>query len=205
MLVAKAEVFHNAPLLRGCHTVRPLIFEAEPGLAGTLVAAMHNAHVGTKAVHGREGRLTKLARAGQAGRCFPRRVSAQAWRDGLDAVPSLTGALENDIDPETGKVVMKSLNDDWHVFFREGVADAPSMLFSLTESWCESAYCRVELVWYLVLKTMGADELLRTEVGGTKTGSQFDVSGVDESFQSTVDSDGQEVRKEDVLLSLIHI
>ena len=28
------------------------------------------------------------------------------------------------------------------------------------ESWCESPYCRVELVWYLVLKTMGADELL---------------------------------------------
>ena len=44
------------------------------------------------------------------------------------------------IDPATGKVVMKSLNDDWHVFFREGVADTPSMLFSPTEPWCESPY-----------------------------------------------------------------
>ena len=34
-------------------------------------------------------------------------VSEQEWLDGLDAVPSLKGALENDIDPETGK--LKSL------------------------------------------------------------------------------------------------
>ena len=73
------------------------------------------------------------------------------------------------------------------------------MLFSLTESWCESPYCRVELVWYLVLKTMGADELLRTEVGGTKAVSKFDVSGVGDDFESTVDFDGNEIRKEDVL------
>jgi len=34
-------------------------------------------------------------------------VSEQEWLDGLDAVPTLKGALEKDIDPETGK--LKSL------------------------------------------------------------------------------------------------
>ena len=54
-------------------------------------------------------------------------------KPGTKRVP-VTDAQGNEvIDPETGKVVMKSLNDDWHVFFREGVADAPAMLFSLTE------------------------------------------------------------------------
>ena len=43
------------------------------------------------------------------------------------------------IDPETGKVVMKAMNCFWHVFFREGVADAPSMLFSLAERL--NSYC----------------------------------------------------------------
>ena len=111
-------------------------------------------------------------------------------KPGTKKIP-VTDEHGHQVTDEEGRVVMKSLNDDWHVFFREGVADAPAMLFSLTESWCESPYCRVELVWYLVLKTMGAEALLRTEVGGTKVGNSLNVTGVDD------------LRKDDVVRHVI--
>ena len=72
------------------------------------------------------------------------------------------------VKDEEGNVAMKSLNDEWHIFFREGLATAPAMLFSLTESWCQSPDCHVQLVWNLVLKTLGAEELLRIETREVK-------------------------------------
>ena len=96
-----------------------------------------------------------------------------------------------------GTPMMKSINADWHVFFREGVSDAPAMLFSLTEAWCESSYCKVELVWYLVLKTMGAEEVLRTEVGGTKVGDSLTVTGVDDLQKDDVVRRVQDMKPED--------
>eukprot|EP01046_Picozoa_sp_COSAG06_P032951 COSAG06_NODE_3329_length_5495_cov_1.452557_1_plen_1648_part_10 len=45
--------------------------------------------------------------------------------------------------------------------FRNGVAasDTPALICHLTESWCDSPNSREHLVWHLVLKTIGADEL----------------------------------------------
>ena len=100
---------------------------------------------------------------------------------------SVTDENGHHVKDEEGNIVMKSINDEWHLFFREGLATAPAMLFSLTESWCQSPDSHVELVWNLVLKSLGAEELLRTETAEAKVD---DIEA----------DDGQDdLRKEDVL------
>eukprot|EP01047_Picozoa_sp_COSAG01_P018076 COSAG01_NODE_973_length_12368_cov_12.435732_2_plen_1763_part_00 len=54
----------------------------------------------------------------------------------------------------------KFLNPDWHKYYRGAMAEAPAMVFLLTEPWCNSPNCAQEMIWYLVLKTGGIEALM---------------------------------------------
>ena len=42
---------------------------------------------------------------------------------------------------------MARLNPNWAEFYQDAMADAPAMVFCLTEAWCTSEWCEQELVW----------------------------------------------------------
>ena len=69
----------------------------------------------------------------------------------------------------------------------EWAVGIPAMLFSLTQSWCEQPHREAELVWYLVLKTMGADALLQSSFGA------FGSKGLDS------------IRKDDILQNVVNM
>ena len=88
--------------------------------------------------------------------------------------------------------------DEWHVFFREAVADAPAMIFVMNELWCESKNCRLEVVWFLVRKTLGPEELLRATVGwaGDTTAAE-DYEGVHDLYGQDVVQTVLDMKPED--------
>eukprot|EP01047_Picozoa_sp_COSAG01_P011217 COSAG01_NODE_490_length_16356_cov_34.781898_8_plen_2008_part_00 len=85
-----------------------------------------------------------------------------------DALPGKEGTTADLVRNSSGKALYtRYLNPDWHKFYREAMVDAPAMLFSLTKSWCESPFCKEELVWFLVLKTAGNAALTLANVNDT--------------------------------------
>eukprot|EP01043_Picozoa_sp_COSAG02_P062626 COSAG02_NODE_8687_length_2479_cov_1.220168_1_plen_787_part_01 len=106
--------------------------------------------------------------------------------DAMEHKPETVRTERSDAE---GNTYFVSLNPYWHIYFRESVCDSPSMLFSLTPAWCDSPYCKQELVWYLVLKTMGANELLRVEVDQSGVTSNLETHAVVERVKSMPERD----------------
>eukprot|EP01052_Picozoa_sp_SAG31_P035500 SAG31_NODE_4293_length_3375_cov_6.098901_1_plen_1019_part_10 len=63
------------------------------------------------------------------------------------------------------------LNDKWHIYYREAMVEAGTMVFLTSWRWCQSPWCNLELLWFLLLRASGHEALMaaptpkRTEKG----------------------------------------
>lgn len=84
-----------------------------------------------------------------------------------DALQEMPDTVAETFVDDTGTPRTRYLNDNWDTYYRKAMADAPTMCFCLSKAWCESQWCREELVWFLVLKTLGPAALMEPNADGT--------------------------------------
>lgn len=59
-----------------------------------------------------------------------------------------------------GKPRSRVLNDKWSTYYREAMCESGNAVFLISKHWCDSPWCNLELLWFLLLRAGGRDALM---------------------------------------------